>query len=410
MTQVVCYIPPSNGAPIFRDRLWNWGRFISGNCLRDYCAIFVFLPEQYRGDEYVALFGEGEVIFYDEDRYKLSDADQLLVDYASEDETHESTRIFVLAGFRNPFGKAGDRSVALHFEMGIFSRSPMPPLVRYDSGGFFFDSSIKDMRIDRISSDIVELLIELAGLAEKLYYVRRSIVPVDVERWYLSNCDERPLFMFAAPPAGDHVSSLILNAPYEAREFIERLSTFVPRFSRVIVTRHPSDSDVMDLGGARLRNGVVASACDFGSSVPVTQMLLPYVCGVVTISSMVGVQAKLLRKQLYAHEGGVAGGVADATFSNDVMNVRRSGTSQWDFRVRVGYILAFLHLPSSIWNGGYGRLYVNRLIEGRAASELWELSNAREHIRSVVEFYTAEIGAQSRYSGHEDVRAPSEGA
>ena len=395
MGRLVCYIPPSSGVALFRDRIWHWGRLVQGNDLRKSFDVVLVMPEQYSGDEHLNLFRESEIEIYSEERHSPSQVFDLLENrWPSFCKVTDDTT-FIVAGFFNPFVGKYPHALHLHFEMGIFSRPPMPGLVRYDSGGFFTNSVLASLVVSEgIPEEMVEILTEIAGCAERVFRMRANMPTAAHDRWYFEAPRERgPLLMFAAPPPGDTVTEMLVGAKLSLTEMIDRLTLALPAGSTLLVTRHPFDHDLIDPAALTPLNGIVVKFLDSVDGYSATNAFLPFVDGVVTVNSMVGFQGKLLRKRLYAYHTSFLGGVADSLFSfqgvnGEGGNLRSRGLHH---RLTLGYILGFLHLPPKIWNAGFGRDYVEHLLRGGAATSLWRMTSAFEHLHAMAEYYQREI-------------------
>ena len=120
MKLVIGYIPETKNAFLYRDRLWNWGRFLDFNRFRDDYKILLIIPAAYRADDFMSAFNHNEVVFYDnwnESKVFLSD---FIEKYKQENFVEDKNVVFILSAEEKYLESRFSRSHFLRFEMGVF--------------------------------------------------------------------------------------------------------------------------------------------------------------------------------------------------------------------------------------------------------------------------------------------------
>lgn len=386
---IFLYIPPSVGT-IFRHRIVNWGGMIKENKMRERFSIKFFLPKNYDNDSFLGYFYNDEILFFDGEEFPINKAHYLVINFIKNLDFNCLDIAFILTGEKNPFKHHFPDATYFHFEMGAFSRAPLPTILRYDCGGFFNDSDMTNLNIFINNDSISKKILAIADLSEKLYTITAPIID-DESRIFIENSkiDGRKVFLFPAPPSIDSVTDIIAGEHFSRDEILRKICKILPRQSALLITHHPSETDNnFTMEGQSIFNVRLKYAPGVSGGA-ITNSILPHVNGVISISSMVGLHAKLLKKCLFAHSNGFLSKISDKTFNfhSEKMNKNLTINYSNKSRLSIAYILAFLHLPPEIWENGYGMEYFNHNISKKGISDLANQVWSEKHVESVLMFY-----------------------
>jgi hypothetical protein len=255
--------------------------------------------------------------------------------------------------------------------MGLYEQSSFGSLDKIELDEKLYD----DVRlIGRLGRQSIDLLCQNSRRAMSLKLIEFLKVESDP-------------FLLPMPRFPDPTTRKFVGRELTEGELISAVTHALPPDARLIVTQHPS-SEIDTDGTHPAIDDPNVLIVPSGSGYKYSHEYFPFIKSVIVINSMVGAQAKLAGKKLYCASKSGLSAISDGyiEFGQDPHIILKEVPIE-SHEFIMGYVLAFLHLPHSIWDTGYGRAYIDHLRNGGTVRDLVRNENTRRIVPRVVVFY-----------------------
>lgn len=212
-------------------------------------------------------------------------------------EKYSPDVIITFLSYSNILQKLFPNSKVLHMEYGIFSREPYPKTYHMDPHGILRDAYTNMIDSDKLSplkEDEINLVNAVKALKERLPKLPEKYVGVVTK--YKHNV--------LLPLQFSNYHAFDLCCDFDSQfSYLRQVINDLPEDVGIIVTQHPGWSDVITKkteGYLREYKNVIFNK-DLNSIKNVSQILLSYVDGVITVSSSIGLQTMLYDKPIFIY-------------------------------------------------------------------------------------------------------------